>query len=82
MKTAISIPDDVFKDVNKLSKKLSCSRSQVFTNAAKEYIEKMRNRQIFDSLNNAYRDEETVEETKVREKSKKYHARMLKREKW
>lgn len=82
MKTAISIPDDIFEDINKLSKKLSCSRSKLFTDAAKEYIEKMRNKQIFDDLNDAYGDKETVEETKVRGKSKKYHAKMLKRDKW
>jgi len=46
MKTAISMPDDLFKDIDKLSKKLNCSRSHLLTNAAREYIEKLKNKNI------------------------------------
>ena len=38
MKTAISIPDKVYKDAERLSRKLKKSRSQVYTEAVTEYI--------------------------------------------
>ncbi len=59
MKTAISIPDDLFKDIDKLAKKLQCSRSQLLANAARGFIEKQKNRDILDGINNAYSENET-----------------------
>jgi metal-responsive CopG/Arc/MetJ family transcriptional regulator len=38
MKTAISIPDRVFAEAEKLSRRLKKSRSQVYTEAVTEYI--------------------------------------------
>ena len=40
MKTAISIPDDLFEQVEKLSKKRRSSRSEVFATAVKDLLEK------------------------------------------
>ncbi|HEU4341920.1 MAG TPA: hypothetical protein VFU31_10150 [Candidatus Binatia bacterium] len=38
MKTAISIPDKVFAEAERLSRRLKKSRSQVYTEAVTEYI--------------------------------------------
>jgi metal-responsive CopG/Arc/MetJ family transcriptional regulator len=38
MKTAISIPDRIFRDAERLSRRLKKSRSQVYTEAVTEYI--------------------------------------------
>jgi metal-responsive CopG/Arc/MetJ family transcriptional regulator len=38
MKTAISIPDKVYRDAERLSRRLKKSRSQVYTEAVTEYI--------------------------------------------
>lgn len=38
MKTAISIPDKIFADAERLSRRLKKSRSQVYTEAVTEYI--------------------------------------------
>jgi metal-responsive CopG/Arc/MetJ family transcriptional regulator len=38
MKTAISIPDDVFKGAERLARRTKKSRSQLFSDAVKEYI--------------------------------------------
>ena len=38
MKTAISIPDKIYRDVERLSRRLKKSRSQVYTEAVTEYI--------------------------------------------
>lgn len=82
MKTAVSIPDDVFKDLDKISKELHRSRSQILTEAAREYIEKLKNRKILEALNKAYAEEETGQEAEVRRKGKKHYAGLLKAEKW
>jgi metal-responsive CopG/Arc/MetJ family transcriptional regulator len=38
MKTAISIPDKVYSEAERLSRRLKKSRSQVYTEAVTEYI--------------------------------------------
>ncbi|MDF1563866.1 MAG: hypothetical protein P1V51_12530 [Deltaproteobacteria bacterium] len=38
MKTAVSIPDEVFADADRLAKRLSKSRSQLYAEALAEYI--------------------------------------------
>jgi metal-responsive CopG/Arc/MetJ family transcriptional regulator len=38
MKTAISIPDEVFEQVERAAKRLGLSRSELFTRAVKEYL--------------------------------------------
>ena len=38
MKTAISIPDDVFTDADALARELKQSRSQLYTRAVREYV--------------------------------------------
>ncbi len=82
MKTAISIPDDLFKRVENFAAELHLSRSQVFTDAVREYIERRRNEKILDAINRGYSDVETEEEKRLREESKKHYAGLLKDEKW
>ena len=38
MKTAVSIPDEVFEQVEKLAKRTKKSRSRLFTDALREYV--------------------------------------------
>ena len=38
MKTAVSIPDDVFEKAEHLARRLKKSRSQLFSNALEEYV--------------------------------------------
>jgi metal-responsive CopG/Arc/MetJ family transcriptional regulator len=38
MKTAISIPDDVFAGAERLAKRTKKSRSQLFSDAVREYL--------------------------------------------
>ena len=38
MKTAVSIPDDVFKGAERLARHTKKSRSQLFSDALKEYV--------------------------------------------
>ena len=38
MKTAVSIPDDVFEKAERLARRMKKSRSQLFSNALTEYL--------------------------------------------
>lgn len=82
MKTAISIPDDLFKTVEELAAELHLSRSQVFADAVRDYINRRRNKIILEAINKVYSDTETEQETELRKQSKKHYAKSLKAEKW
>ena len=43
MKTAISIPDDVYHSANQLAKRLGMSRSELYAKAVSNYIKAHRN---------------------------------------
>ncbi len=51
MKTAISIPDKVFAEAERLSRRLKKSRSQVYTEAVTEYIARHDPEAITDAMN-------------------------------
>lgn len=80
MKTAISIPDDVFKEVEQTAREYNYSRSELFTIAVKEFLEKIKSRKLLDALNDVYSEQETTEETALRQKSKRHYARRLLKE--
>ena len=82
MKTAISIPDELFNKVDELAAELHLSRSQIFTDAVIEYLKRQQNLKILEAINTVYSDDETDEEKRFREEGKKHYAGLLKDEKW
>ncbi len=56
MKTAISIPDDVFADADRLAKQLKKSRSQLYSNAIREFVARHSPDHVTDTLNQVYAD--------------------------
>jgi metal-responsive CopG/Arc/MetJ family transcriptional regulator len=77
MKTAISVPDALFHEVEKAAKENRGSRSKAFVIAVREYLEKRKARKLLNELNKALSIAETEEEYAVRQKSKKLYARTL-----
>lgn len=67
MKMAISLPDDVFRDVKKAAEEQKRSRSEIFVEAVKVYLEKLESRRILQALNEIYAAPETDEEKAARE---------------
>lgn len=57
MKTAISLPDLVFKEAESLARQLGISRSELYTNALKVYLRKYNRDRILDKLNQIYSEE-------------------------
>jgi predicted transcriptional regulator len=82
MKTAISIPDDLFEALTRIAKERNTSRSKVLTEATREYIERRKNRRLLLALNNAYSGDENSEEKELRKRSKKYYRSKISEEKW
>ncbi len=56
VKTAISIEEPIFEEMDVLAKTLKISRSRVFALAAQEFIQRHRNIELLRSLNEAYDD--------------------------
>ena len=54
MKTAISIPDDVFEAADRTARKLGVSRSELYATAVHEFIERHRVEDVTAKLNEVY----------------------------
>ncbi len=66
MKIAISIPDDVFQEVESYVAEQKCSRSEVFARAVTQFFEKSKNARLLDAINEAYNVPESTEDKAVR----------------
>ncbi len=82
MKTAISIPNEIFKKAEKFAKKHRLSRSDVFVIAIKDLLEKDRSKQLLDLLNEVYSDIETKEDIRVRKKALEHYAKHMLKERY
>lgn len=51
MKTAVSIPDDVFARAEKLARHCGVSRSQLFSDALREYVARHAAEEVTESMN-------------------------------
>jgi predicted CopG family antitoxin len=83
MKIAISIPDNVFRDVKKAAEEQKRSRSEVIVEAVKEYLKDLESRRLMDALNEAYSSPETEEEREARSAALELYMRtVLEKEEW
>ncbi len=80
MKTAISVPDDIFEEVDRLAKDHNWSRSEVFVIAVKHYLDNLKSQKLLAALNMAYSEQESTEERTFRQKSKRHFAKRILKE--
>ena len=59
MKTAISIPDDLFAEAERLTRRLKTSRSRLYTEAIREYLARHDPDEVTETLNRVYEREES-----------------------
>ena len=78
MKTAISVPNDVFELSEKLAKKLKVSRSQIFAMGVRKLGEEYDDEDIIARINEVCKEVDTSLDPAI----KKYQNRIIKREKW
>ena len=51
MKTAVSIPDEVFRGAERLARRTRKSRSQLYSEALKEYVARHATEEVTEALN-------------------------------
>ena len=77
MKTAISIPDELFAEADRLARKLNQSRSQLYSRAVREYVARHSSDEVTGALDEVYAHEIATDEfTEAAAK------RTLERSKW
>ena len=54
MKTAVSLPDEIFRQAEATAKKLRISRSKLYAAALSEYLERQRAESVTERLNQVY----------------------------
>jgi metal-responsive CopG/Arc/MetJ family transcriptional regulator len=78
MKTAISLPNDLFAAANALARKLGVSRSRLVAEALQEYVTKHRGNRVTERLNEVYATENSALDKSMRSTQR----RTLKRSQW
>jgi metal-responsive CopG/Arc/MetJ family transcriptional regulator len=53
MKTAVSIPDDIFKRAERLARRTQQSRSRIFADALREYLARHSSEELTEAVNRA-----------------------------
>jgi metal-responsive CopG/Arc/MetJ family transcriptional regulator len=78
MKTAVSIPDDIFEEAERLAAELKTSRSQLFSRALREFVARHAADRVTAAMNRV------VDEvgTDVDEFTRKASRRVLERTEW
>lgn len=78
MKTAVSIPDEVFEEAERTAKRLGVSRSELYATAVREFVGRYRREHITEKLNEIYAQaDQTLDPTLERLQS-----RTLEKEDW
>ena len=78
MKTAISLPDEVFESAEKLAKRLKLSRSELYSRALAEYLARHAPDDVTEAWNSAIQDLGQPADDVQRRAA----ARVLKRSEW
>ncbi len=82
VKTAISLENDLFKEVNILARELHISRSKLFVLAVQDFIKKNQSRKLLAQINKAFDDQPDSEETEVQNKMRNKQLKRVEREVW
>lgn len=78
MKTAVSLPDPLFKKAEAAARKLKMSRSQFYATAIAEYLERQKAKALTAELNEVYSRIDTALDPALEQAQ----LEVLKRERW
>jgi len=78
IKTAISLQQTLFEQINTLAKEMQVSRSRFFALAAEEFIQRHQNQRLLEAINNAYDDLPDARERSLRSAMRQHHKQMVK----
>lgn len=77
VKTAISLQQSLFEQVDALAQELEISRSRLFVLAVEAFIQRYQNRQLLEAINEAYADSPGPEEQALRHQMRQQHRQMV-----
>ena len=80
MKTAISIPEEIFREAERAAKKLGVSRSELYAKAVLDFVERYRRDSLTEKLNEVYSNNESISELDPNLAT--MQTQSLKRDKW
>jgi metal-responsive CopG/Arc/MetJ family transcriptional regulator len=78
MKTAISIPDNVFQSAEKLAQRLGKSRSQLYTQALNTYLKQNGEKGVQEMLDKVY----ATEDSSVSPSLRRLQSKVTTKEQW
>lgn len=78
MKTAISVQDNLFQRAEKYAKQTKMSRSQLYSEAVEEYLDKNEDENLIAKINKVCEKVDTSLDPAIRQ----YQSRVINREKW
>ncbi len=82
VKTAISMPEHLFKELEAAAEEMQLSRSKVFALAVKDFLRARENQRILEQLNRVYGEEPDKEERNLAKAMKTRLRRLIEREEW
>ena len=77
VRTAISIPEELFERVEALAKKAQISRSRLFVLAVEDYLRAIENEELLKALNAAYEEPPSTEEEALYQRMKAKQRRLV-----
>jgi metal-responsive CopG/Arc/MetJ family transcriptional regulator len=77
VKTAISINQTLFDQVNRLADELDVSRSHLFVMAVEEFIQRYENQELLDQINRAYDDLPLGGEEQLQRALRRHHRNLV-----
>jgi metal-responsive CopG/Arc/MetJ family transcriptional regulator len=81
IKTAISIEESLYEEVTALANAMKIPRSKLFALAMEEFLRRKKQRQLVESVNEAYADG-LDESEQIMLEAMRHHQRQLKEKEW
>lgn len=82
MKTAVSLPNELFFTVEKIRKKHNINRSSFISSAVSEYIKKLQNQHLLDSINEVYNNPGNHDTSFINKYTSNLKNNILEKEEW
>ena len=77
VKTAISLQQALFEQIDTLAKEMQVSRSRFFALAAEEFIQRHQNQRLLEAINDAYDDLPDAGEQSLRNAMHHHHRQLV-----
>ena len=80
IKTAISLQESLFREIEILAQELQISQSRLFALAAEAFIQRHQNQKLLQAINDAYDDLPDVDDQLLAQKMRQQHRRLVEKQ--